>query len=356
MRAVRVSPTTPRAGSRTVRRAAPAGPLRRPTSATRSPGCCGRRRRLPRHPGAGEGAGAGHRRGGARRRVGPHPGAHAGGRADAHRSRRVRARRPGRRRQLRTQQRREAEEEARGILADAEEQARAAREASEAMASQAQDEARARYERLREEIRSLEDRRTGSCTTSASWRPRSTTSFPSSIRPGARPACSTRSRSSGALTPVGDELRSLLRGFPSGVAVLTVDAGGERSAHRRHDALALARAAARGRLGEPPGSHARAAPRRGRVRAQPAGRRPGGGRAALRARRPAARALARHRPARGDDRRAAPRRGARLDGGPRRRRARDRRPHAVRRRRGRPSSAGARARALVHVGQGYAAL
>jgi colicin import membrane protein len=58
-----------------------------------------------------------------------------------------------------TQQRREAEEEARGILADGEEQARATREAAQEMALQIEGDARRRQERLREEVRSLEERR-----------------------------------------------------------------------------------------------------------------------------------------------------------------------------------------------------
>ena len=58
-----------------------------------------------------------------------------------------------------TQQRREAEEEARGILGDAEEQARATREAAQEMALQIEGDARRRQERLREDVRSLEERR-----------------------------------------------------------------------------------------------------------------------------------------------------------------------------------------------------
>ena len=58
-----------------------------------------------------------------------------------------------------TQQRREAEEEARGILADAEEQARATREAAQEMALQIEGDARRRQERLRDEVRSLDERR-----------------------------------------------------------------------------------------------------------------------------------------------------------------------------------------------------
>ena len=58
-----------------------------------------------------------------------------------------------------TQQRRESEEEARGILADAEEQARATREAAQEIALQIEGDARRRQERLREEVRSLEERR-----------------------------------------------------------------------------------------------------------------------------------------------------------------------------------------------------
>jgi hypothetical protein len=58
-----------------------------------------------------------------------------------------------------TQQRREAEEEARGILADAEEQARATREAAQEMALQIEGDARRRQERVREDVRSLEERR-----------------------------------------------------------------------------------------------------------------------------------------------------------------------------------------------------
>lgn len=58
-----------------------------------------------------------------------------------------------------SQQRREAEEEARRIVADAEEQARAMREAAQEMAGQIEAEARRRHDGLREEIRSLEERR-----------------------------------------------------------------------------------------------------------------------------------------------------------------------------------------------------
>ncbi|MGH3023275.1 MAG: hypothetical protein ACRDNI_06425 [Gaiellaceae bacterium] len=58
-----------------------------------------------------------------------------------------------------SQQRREAEEEARKILSDAEEQARATREAAQEMAGQIEGEARRSHAGLREEIRSLEERR-----------------------------------------------------------------------------------------------------------------------------------------------------------------------------------------------------
>jgi cell division septum initiation protein DivIVA len=58
-----------------------------------------------------------------------------------------------------TQQRREAEEEVRTILADAEAQARAVREAAQEMAEQIEGDARRRHQTLQNEARALEERR-----------------------------------------------------------------------------------------------------------------------------------------------------------------------------------------------------
>ena len=145
----------------------------------------------------------------------------------------------------------------------------------------------------------------GSSTTSASWLLSSRTSSRSgAVRAGLRAARGARGRPA-PLTDVADELRSLLRGLPTGVAVLTVDADGDQLGLTVTSVVSLSlEPPLVGVVGEPAGGDARAAAPGERVRAQPARRRPGGRRAALRPRRPASRRTgtastgARARPAR----------------------------------------------------------
>ena len=128
-----------------------------------------------------------------------------------------------------TQARREAEEEARKLLADAEEQARATREAAQEMASQIEADAQRRHESLVREAKSLEERRQrvldGLRDLAAQLQ--DALVEPTS-RDDGRVARRRARRRATPLTEPGDELRTLLRGFPTGVAVLTVDAEGER--------------------------------------------------------------------------------------------------------------------------------
>ena len=101
---------------------------------------------------------------------------------------------------------------------------------------------------------------------------------------------------SAAAVENGEELRSLLGRFPSGVAVVTVDSGGQRVGLTVGDARRpLARAAARRVLGRAAGGAARAAAGGRAVRRLAPRRRAGRARRALRARRAADRHVARNR-------------------------------------------------------------